>query len=248
MVRKVKQVSLNDTLKDSSAAALQTVDAIICSQELQQYIDAGQAAFAPYSVVIKTGKGEWVDPQSEVNHHDSLAPLIQVPALYAALTLLGERRDLPMLYAGNSYGLALKMLKMAGFTNLLGIDIDQRAVEFCKSQGLPAQVGDASNTGFPDNSIGIVISRDLVVKDYVPFNRELADSRIPVLDEMHRVLGSPGYAIFTTASPIGTNNRGLPPQEEINASKFKGATYIDMNLPCTIEGKTFHFPIRTYVK
>ncbi len=129
-------------------------------------------------------------------------------------------KNASILYAASSYGLGMELIRAAGYENIRGIDLDQRAVDFCKSQGLSANVMDAARTNFPDGSFDMVVSRDFVAPGYLSY-----DKVITVLNEHHRVLKPGGFAVFTIMWP-GTREN-LPPQGAIFASDFRNSPMQD---------------------
>ncbi|MFC1697999.1 hypothetical protein ACFL1H_06675, partial [Nanoarchaeota archaeon] len=70
---------------------------------------------------------------SDGNFLHSMEPRGQIPALFGALKYCNEESKI--LYVASSYGLGMKLIEEAGF-NVKGIDFDENAVDFCKSQGL----------------------------------------------------------------------------------------------------------------
>ena len=101
------------------------------------------------------------------------------------------------------------------------------AVDFCVSQGLHANVMDAVQTSFPDNSFDIVVSRDFVCSTYLP-SRKIVEH----LDEQHRLLKPGGFAVFTTMWPMipPYDSENLPKKTEIAASQFKSSRPIAMSI------------------
>ena len=158
---------------------------------------------------------------------DSTIPEIHKPALYAVMRLLGDAKTASILYVASSYGLGMKMISEAGYRNIRGIDVDKMAVDFCVSQGLHANVMDAAQTSFPDNSFDIVVSRDFVAPTYWPQERLTT-----FLNEQHRILKPGGFAVFTTMWPMipPYHSENLPKITEIEASQFKGSRPIAMSI------------------
>lgn len=165
------------------------------------------------------------------NFVDSTIPGTQKPAVYAVMKLLGDNKGAGILYAASSYGLAMKMIAGAGYRNIRGIDLDEKAVSFCTAHGLRANVMDAAKTSFPDGSFDMAVSRDFVTSGYLPHDKVIA-----VLNEQHRILKPGGVAVFTTMWPMipDYHNENLPGQDAINASQFRGSKLTVMHLPLTI--------------
>lgn len=59
--------------------------------------------------------------------------------------VLPENKNIKILDIGCGSGLNLKVLKEAGFNNLLGIDIDDDTISFCKAKNLPVEKIDFIN-------------------------------------------------------------------------------------------------------
>ena len=96
-------------------------------------------------------------------------------------------KEIKILDAGCGTGLLIKELEALGVC--YGIDISQKAVDFCGKRGIDnVQVADAVNIPYSDNMFEIVIALDVIehIKD-----DEMA------LKEIYRVLKPQGMAIIT---------------------------------------------------
>lgn len=165
------------------------------------------------------------------NFIDSTIPETQLPAVYAVEKLLSDNKKASILYAACSYGLAMKMISEAGYPCIRGVDIDERAVNFCTSQGIRANVMDAASTNFPNESFDLVVSRDFAATDYLGLEKVVA-----VLNEQHRILKPGGFAVFTTMWPMTPyyHNENLPEEAAICASEFKSSRSVPMSLTLKI--------------
>lgn len=84
----------------------------------------------------------------------------------AALNLVTEE---PIFDIGCGDGLFLQMLKLRGFTKLVGIDFSETAIKKAHSKGIKAQVHDLSNPlSFEDNSFETVVMLDVLEHLYNP--------------------------------------------------------------------------------
>lgn len=168
------------------------LDQTIRSAQVQEYLQALKAV-TPLGVKL-FGKGNF--SRLVIGEHDfvdSTIPWAQKPALYAALDVLNGNKNASILYAASSWGLGMAMIKAAGYVNIQGIDIDEKAVEFSRAQGLDAKVMDAARTTFPDDTFDLIVSRDFVSWNYLPEQKCLE-----VVNEQFRLLKPGGYAVFTT--------------------------------------------------
>ncbi len=157
------------------------------------------------------------------NFKDSTAVAGQLPAQYAALSILGKNKKARILYVASSYGLGMRMLKLAGFENVYGIDLSESGLKFCKSQGLSVTKMDAKKLNFKDDTFDLVISRDFVEGLY--FSKE--EDNVKIMNEMHRVTKKDGFVVFTTMLPVIGKVRGLPLPDHIKKSNLKKIFYED---------------------
>ncbi len=192
-----------------------TLDSVIDSADVQAYMKALRGA-RPLSVRL-LGNGNLARILGNDDFVDSTIPGTQLPALYAVRTLLGDNKGASILYAASSYGLGMKIIEAAGYRNIRGIDLDVRAVNFCKSNGLYANVMDAAKTTFPNDSFDMVVSRDFVAPTYWQSQERIAE----FLNEQHRILKPGGFAVFTTMWPRSMDNI---PKEELKISAFKNSS------------------------
>ena len=96
-------------------------------------------------------------------------------------------KDIKILDAGCGTGLLLKELETLEIC--YGIDISQKAVDFCRKRGINnVQVADIANIPYPDNTFDAVIALDVIehIKD---------DEK--AIREIYRVLKPQGVAIIT---------------------------------------------------
>lgn len=194
-----------------------SLDTVVNSPPVQEYLKALEKA-RPLSVRL-LGRGNLARIFGNDNFVDSTIPGVQIPALYAVTKLLAGNKGASILYAAPSYGLGMKMIAEAGYTNIRGIDLDEKAVDFCKSQGLSADVRDAADTGFRPNSFDMVVSRDFVASSYLKSH----DKLVGILNELHWIIKPGGFVVFTTMWPESVINM---PVEAIDASAFKGSVRI----------------------
>jgi len=180
------------------------------------------------------GRGDYID---------SLLAGTQIPAVYTILVLFPDR-EIKILYVASSYGLGMKLIQEAGYTNIQGIDIDEKAVEFTSSQELDTMVMDASQMEFEDNTFDAVVSRDFIEFSY------LGDqNRVGFLNEHYRILKPQGAAIFTTMMSFNNNEyAGLPPDEKILNSSFKNSEMRQFTLKVELPNEERTVPIRIYLK
>ena len=74
-------------------------------------------------------------------------------------------KDIRILEVGTNVGNQLKHLQSMGFTNLYGIEIQDRAIEFSKqtSRGLNIIKGDALDIPFKDNFFDLVYTHGVLI-------------------------------------------------------------------------------------
>lgn len=98
----------------------------------------------------------------------------------------GFGKDIKILDTGCGTGMLLK--EMESFGVCYGIDISQRAVDFCKNRGIGnVQIADAANIPYSDNTFDVVVALDVIehIKD---------DEN--ALKEIYRALKPQGMAII----------------------------------------------------
>jgi ubiquinone/menaquinone biosynthesis C-methylase UbiE len=90
-------------------------------------------------------------------------------------TTMNERflKDIPkdtsILEVGCGSGCELDLLRGMGFTNLKGVDINPKAVEFCRGKGLDVVVADAEALPFGDSSFDLVMTNGLLI--HIPLEK-----------------------------------------------------------------------------
>lgn len=70
-------------------------------------------------------------------------------------------KDASILEVGCGAGCELGLLR--GFTNLKGVDINPKAVEFCRDKGFDVIQGDAESLPFEDSSFDLVMTNGLLI-------------------------------------------------------------------------------------
>ena len=105
------------------------------------------------------------------------------------LRRLGVPRDARILDAGSSSGSNLRLLRDAGYSNFVGLEISADAIAMCKVKGLgPIERGDICAMPFADRSFDFVLATDII---------EHVDRDDLALQEMQRVLKPGGYCLVT---------------------------------------------------
>lgn len=108
---------------------------------------------------------------------------------YLLKKVINENSDSQILEIGCGSGSNLRLLKESGFKNVIGVDLNQNAITFCKNKGFTnVKKMDASNLEFQDNSIDFIIIMDLL---------EHVENELYVLKEIKRVL-KPNGKVFIT--------------------------------------------------
>lgn len=219
---------------------LETMWDIAHSDKVEAYRKAGQSWYPKGNLAVPISDGKvWVDfstkgphgggGDSSPNHYaDSMSEDAQLPILAAALTLAGRPEDKEILHVASSYGLGMKMLQLAGFGHVMGIDIDEHAVQFAQSQGLDAEVMDAAHMDIPDESYDLVVSRNFLVGDYTPYpyaRSEKVDFG-QFFDEQYRVTRKGGCIVFTAELPHTPLSHGRLPLRDVLASNLANARHI----------------------
>lgn len=101
----------------------------------------------------------------------------------------GVSRDAAVLDVGTGTGSNLRMLRDLGFQNVIGLDADRAAIEWCAVKELGGvQQGDVCAMPFSGKSFGLVIATDVI--EHVDHDRQ-------ALIEIHRVLAPGGKALIT---------------------------------------------------
>src|SRR5262245_30041084 len=74
---------------------------------------------------------------------------------------IGLARDAPVLDLGTSSGTNLRMLRNAGYSNVLGLDSSNEALRWCVSKGFrPVIKGDITRLPFADAAAALVLATD----------------------------------------------------------------------------------------
>ena len=90
-------------------------------------------------------------------------------------TAMNERflKDIPkdssILEVGCGSGCELAILRDMGFTNLKGVDLNPRAVEFCWDKGLDVLLADAGSLPFDGSSFDLVMTNGLLI--HIPLEK-----------------------------------------------------------------------------
>lgn len=73
-----------------------------------------------------------------------------------------NRHDIAILDAGCGTGGLMHWLRTSGYTNLIGFDLSDLAVQYCRSRNLDASVGDLGQISdiFPQHTFDCIISND----------------------------------------------------------------------------------------
>lgn len=72
-------------------------------------------------------------------------------------------KNVSILDIGCSGGVLMRDLASAGFSNISGVDVSERAILRCQQRGLVnVQVADATDIGFPEATFDIVIASDIL--------------------------------------------------------------------------------------
>ena len=98
-------------------------------------------------------------------------------------------KNLRVLDVGCGTGAIMEFVKRKGFV-VFGIDVDQVALEYCRSKGLEVGSGLATKIGFPDDTFDIVLALDVL--EHVQVDRE-------AVQEIQRILKKGG--IFIASVP-----------------------------------------------
>jgi SAM-dependent methyltransferase len=94
-----------------------------------------------------------------------------------------------ILDVGSETGSNLRLLQSLGFSEILGLDREKTAIDFCVQKGLPKVLGgDACDLPFKDDSFELVLATDIL---------EHIEDDSKAVDEIVRVLVPGGRAIFT---------------------------------------------------
>jgi SAM-dependent methyltransferase len=102
---------------------------------------------------------------------------------------LAIARDARVLDLGTSTGTNLRMLRDIGMTNVVGLDLSDEAIRFCREKGLgKVHKGDITAIPFPDRSFDMVLATDII---------EHVDADEKALEEVARILKPGGRAIIT---------------------------------------------------
>lgn len=101
---------------------------------------------------------------------------------------LGLTHQAPILEIGTGTGSNLRLLKELGYTNVIGIDLNDKAIHYCWEKGLgTVEKGDVCDLPFGDNHFRLILATDIL--EHVDDNRALC--------ELSRVLLPGGFIIIT---------------------------------------------------
>lgn len=89
------------------------------------------------------------------------------------------KKDIRILEVGMNFGLQLEMLQKMGFTNLYGIDLNEKALETARKtqKNISIVHGDALDIPFKDNYFDLVFTADVLIH-IAPKNRKKVMSEI----------------------------------------------------------------------
>ena len=105
------------------------------------------------------------------------------------LRQLRVARDARILDAGTSSGTNLRLLRDSGFSNYVGLDINQQAIELCAEKGLgPIRRGDVCAMPFEERSFDFIFATDII---------EHVESDDLALGEITRILKPGAYCLIT---------------------------------------------------
>lgn len=108
---------------------------------------------------------------------------------------------------GSSTGTNLRLLKEMGYTQVLGLDMSQEAVDFCEEKNLGHVIkGSILSAPFESNSVDLVLATDII---------EHLDDDLSGLREIVRILKPGGKALITV--PAFQSLWGL--QDEVSHHK-----------------------------
>jgi SAM-dependent methyltransferase len=130
-----------------------------------------------------------------------------------------NKRNLNGLQLAANFGPYLLYLReQRGFTNFLGLDIDQHAVAYAREIGSPVIEGNAAKLPFAGKSLDLVISDHFLSLDYDPLgdsaSQPLPDFIGSVAGEVYRVL-KPGGSFISLDEDVHLipSSPFSPPQE-----------------------------------
>lgn len=98
-------------------------------------------------------------------------------------------KDARILDVGSSTGTNLRMLRDAGYTNVLGLDSSEESIRWTKAKGLPEVVkGDVCDLPFDSGSFDLVLATDVL---------EHVDQDGQAVAEIARILKPGGHVLIT---------------------------------------------------
>lgn len=102
---------------------------------------------------------------------------------------LGIPRETPVLEIGTSTGTNLRLLGEIGMARVIGLDMSEDAIRWCKEKGHgEVRLGDVCNLPFPDQTFGLIFAPDII---------EHVDDDVLAMTEIFRVLNTGGFVILT---------------------------------------------------
>ncbi len=105
---------------------------------------------------------------------------------------LGLPKDARILDVGTSTGTNLRMLRDAGYTNVLGLDSSEESIRWTNAKGLPEVIkGDVCDLPFDRGSFDLVLATDVL---------EHVDDDARAVAEIARILKSDGHVLITVPS------------------------------------------------
>ena len=114
---------------------------------------------------------------------------------YYFTTQFVENKDVLDIACGSGYGSDL--LLKSGARSVIGVDISQEAIEYCKKQydNIDFIQGDVKSIPLPDNSVDVVVSFETI--EHVD-----AEAQSGFMDEIKRVLKTGGLLVISTPNSL----------------------------------------------
>lgn len=106
----------------------------------------------------------------EYRNHDMSRREIQLPEYF--INILPENKNIAMLDIGCGNGNILYALKLKGYTNLYGIDLDEDAVECCKKQGILCEKTDIFDFCWDGNKFDFIMMNHVL--EHLPKEKIIA--------------------------------------------------------------------------
>jgi len=131
------------------------------------------------------------DPNAKLKTNGGKYGFIKAPFFAEALTRLGHDKESLGVDIGCRYGMLIKLVNVIRW---VGVDVDPKALEIARSQGIPCEVMNLTfDIGFQDDSFDAVMMTEVL--EHLPY---------PSINvrEVHRILKKEPASVYMGTVPL----------------------------------------------